>query len=69
MKPTGDGDAGILRIDFPGYGDDDGLESFSWETWLEKFDGEGLAFLYQSETEEGQTSRFNKLVRRDGKKG
>lgn len=53
--------AGILRIDFPGQGVDEGLEPISWEDFFGKFEEKELAFLYQ----EGE-SRFFKFVRRDG---
>lgn len=62
VKATGNArNPGILRIDFPGYGDDDALESTSWDTFFEAFEANGLAFLYQ----EGKNSRFNKFVSRD----
>ncbi|WP_128290695.1 hypothetical protein [Afifella aestuarii] len=57
----GDG-VGVLRIDF---GDaDEGLESITWETWFETFEGGNLALLVQNETAGGRTSRFNKIVHR-----
>ena len=58
----GDDDTGILRINFdePGGDDDSGLEEISWDEWLQAFDENGLAFLYQDEGD----SRFNKLVSR-----
>jgi hypothetical protein len=63
VEGTGSGDdPGILRIDFPG--DDDRLEEISWDEWLEAFDENELAFLYQDETADGGASRFNKLVSR-----
>lgn len=62
---TGDkGSPGVLRIDFPG-NDSGRLEEISWEEFFKKFDHEKLAFLYQDETADGQTSYFNKLVNRD----
>jgi hypothetical protein len=62
---TGDGDdAGILRIDFPGVGDEDSLEELSWDDFFEKFDEKNLAFLYQDETASGEESRFFKFVSR-----
>jgi hypothetical protein len=65
VKRTGGGDdPGILRIDFPGRGDDESLEEISWDEWLEKFDENGLAFVYQDETKESEESRFSKLVSR-----
>ena len=46
-------------------GDDgDALEPISWEEFFDEFDREGLAFLYQEKTADGQLSRFNKFVRR-----
>jgi hypothetical protein len=66
VRDTGsNGDPGILRIDFPGRGDDDALEPMSWEDWFDAFDENELAFLYQEETQEGGESRFSKLVSRD----
>jgi hypothetical protein len=66
VRETGsDGDPGILRIDFPGRGEDDALEPMSWEDWFDAFDENELAFLYQEETQEGGESRFSKLVSRD----
>ena len=56
--------AGVLRIDFPGGAGEDELEHVSWETWFEKFDAEGLAFLYQAQRSGGGGSTFFKLVRR-----
>ena len=58
------GEAGVLRIDFPGGAGEDDLEHVSWETWFEKFDDEGLAFLYQAQRSGGGGSTFVKLVRR-----
>src|SRR5579883_3395345 len=61
VKRTSQGDdAGILRIDFPGYSGEDTLEPIGWDEWFEKFDEAGLALLY----DEGD-SRFNKLVSRE----
>ncbi|WP_181305229.1 hypothetical protein [Rufibacter sp. XAAS-G3-1] len=60
VKGTGDGDeAGLLRINFPGYAEDN-LEDISWEEFFEKFEEKKLAFLYQDEKD----SRFSKLVSR-----
>jgi hypothetical protein len=58
-----DGEAGVLRIDFPGQGEDAKLRHISWDEFFEKFDGAGLCFVYQEKTSDGQTSRFGKLVR------
>jgi hypothetical protein len=54
----GDGDPGILRIDF---GDpDEGLEEISWDEWCRAFDENDLAFLHSPEP----GNRFNKLISR-----
>lgn len=60
-----DEDAGILRIDFPGYGGKESLEHISWDAFFAKFEEKQLAFLYQDELKSGETSRFFKFVRRD----
>ena len=63
---TGTGDApGILRIDFPGYGEDDALHEISWDDFFRKFDEKRLAFLYQDHLKDGSPSRFSKFVNRD----
>jgi len=59
-------EAGILRIDFPGFSGAGTLEEISWDEWFDKFDESNLAFLYQNRTANGQQSRFFKLVRRTG---
>jgi len=67
VKDTGKraGDAGVLRIDFPGYSGQDSLERMEWDQWFEAFDADGLAFLHQDELASGEPSRFNKLVSRE----
>jgi ferritin-like metal-binding protein YciE len=55
-------EAGLLRIDFPGYSGQGTLEHISWEEWFDKFDDNNLQFLYQDRTKDGKTSRFFKLV-------
>lgn len=57
-----DDDAGIIRIDFPGYSGGDTLEKISWEEWFEKFDESDLVFLYQETLADGGKSNFNKLI-------
>ena len=65
VKGTGsDGDPGILRIDYPGRGDDEALEEISWEEFFDAFEANNLAFVYQEETSEGEESRFSKFVSR-----
>jgi hypothetical protein len=69
-KPTsvrgteGSGDAGVLRIDFPGGAGEDQLEHISWDDWFAKFDEEKLAFLYQEQKADGSDSTFFRLVSR-----
>jgi hypothetical protein len=58
------GDPGVLRIDFPGGAGEDQLERISWDEWFQKFDDNGLAFLYQEEKASGEDSTFFKLVSR-----
>lgn len=58
----GDDDAGVLRIAFR---DDPSLQTIDWEEFFEKFEDEGLAFLYQEQTKDGKISRFFKLVERE----
>lgn len=65
VKGTEHGDdAGVLRIDFPGYSGAGTLEEISWDEFIEKFEEAKLAFLYQEETKGGQESRFCKFVSR-----
>ena len=65
VKGTGNGnDPGLLRVDYPGRGDDDALEEISWDDFFKGFEENGLAFLYQEETKDGEESRFSKLVNR-----
>jgi hypothetical protein len=63
-RTGGDGDPGILRLDFPGYSGEDELEEISWDEFFQKFEEEGLDFIYQDRTESGEVSNFNKLVNR-----
>lgn len=62
-------DAGLLRIDFPGFGEDDRFEEISWEEFFDKFEKNKLGFLHQDETSSGELSRFNNFVGRGGKGG
>ena len=59
--------AGVLRIDFPGRGAEEGFAELSWEEFFDKFEKEKLAFLYQEETKSGADSRFFKFVQRGAK--
>ena len=65
VEGTGGGkDAGVIRLDFPGY-EGDRLEEISWDEWFQKFDDNDLGLLIQDKTEDGKKSNFNKLVKRD----
>jgi hypothetical protein len=59
------GDAGVLRIDFPGGAGEEDLEPISWDEWFETFDKQGLALVYQERKADGEDSTFAKLVRRE----
>jgi hypothetical protein len=63
-RTESNGDPGILRIDFPGYSGQETLERMDWDSWFQAFEEDGLAFLHQDDTADGQESRFNKLVSR-----
>lgn len=68
VTDTKQGDAaGLLRVDFPGYSGEETLEEITWEEFFDKFDQEELEFLYQEETDQGESSRFCKFVRRTPK--
>jgi hypothetical protein len=61
----GDGDIGMLRLDFPGYSGEDRLQEISWDDWFAKFEERGLALLYQDTTARGEKSNFNKIIARE----
>jgi hypothetical protein len=63
VKGTGQGEAGVLRIDFEPERAE-GLELISWDAFFEKFDAEKLGFLHQDKTADGKVSRFHKFVDR-----
>ena len=68
VKNTGGkGDVGMIRLDFPGYSGADSLQEITWDEWFESFDENNLALLVQETTASGETSNFNKLVKRTGK--
>ena len=60
-----DDDAGIIRIDFPGYSGEGSLQEITWEEWFEKFDESDLVLLYQETLSSGEQSNFNKLISRE----
>jgi len=59
------GEAGILRLNFPGYGGQN-LEEIGWDEWFDKFDGNNLVFLYQEHKADGSMSNFFRLNRAEG---
>lgn len=52
---------GLLRINFPGYAEDN-LKNISWDEFFKIFDNNNLRFLYQEELKDGGKSRFFKFV-------
>ncbi len=65
IKGTGKGgEAGVLRIDFPGGAGEEKLEHISWDEFFNKFEENQLAMLYQERTAGGKESRFVKFVNR-----
>ena len=65
VESTENGDGGMLRIDFPDQEDDENLDDISWDEFFETFEDNDLAFLYQDETDDGDTSYFCKFVSRE----
>ena len=65
VKGTGNGDGGVLRIDFPGGASSDQFEHVDWDEWFRIFDESDLAALYQEEKASGEDSTFFKLVSRE----
>jgi len=66
VEDTESGGSGMLRIDFPDQdGEDEDLDDISWDEFFETFEENDLAFLYQDETSDGDTSYFSKLVSRE----
>lgn len=63
VKGTGK-EAGILRIDFPGYSGEESLKEITWDEFFRKFEESNLQFLYQEETSSGKQSRFCKFISR-----
>lgn len=65
---TGGGnDAGLIRIDFPGFSGEGSLERIEWDEWFQGFEANQLAFLHRDMSHGGgDLDRFNKLVSRTG---
>jgi ferritin-like metal-binding protein YciE len=58
-------DAGLIRIDFPGFSGEGSLERIEWEEWFEGFEENQLAFLHRDmDHGGGDLDRFNKLISR-----
>lgn len=64
VRGTGGKGSGVLRIDYPGYSGEETLEAIEWDEFFEGFEENNLAFLYQDETQDGELSRFSKLIER-----
>lgn len=64
VKGTGDKEGGLLRINFPGYAEDN-LEEISWDEFFKTFEDRKLALIYQEKTKDGKESHFSKFVNRD----
>jgi hypothetical protein len=64
VRGTGNGDGGVLRIDFPGGAGEESFEHVDWDEWFRVFDDRDLAFLYQEQKASGEDSTFFKLVNR-----
>jgi hypothetical protein len=64
-RTAGDGDAGLLRLEFPDRGDDDELAEVDWKAFFETFEDRSLAFVYQEKTSDGSTSRFSRFINRN----
>jgi len=64
VKGTDKKGGGLLRINFPGYAEDN-LEEISWDEFFETFEENKLALIIQNETKDGKESRFSKFVSRD----
>lgn len=64
-RTGGNGDPGMIRLDFPGFSGARSLAPISWDQWFRSFDDNNLALLVQDRTARGQPSNFNKLVSRE----
>ncbi|WP_297333512.1 hypothetical protein [Flavobacterium sp.] len=64
VESTGKNGGGLLRINFPGYTEDN-LNEISWYEFFKIFDDNDLQFLYQEGTKDGGESRFFKFVNKD----
>jgi hypothetical protein len=60
--------AGVLRLDFPGYGGGR-LQEISWDDWFRSFDERGLVFLFPEHKSDGSQSNFFRLDSPDREDG
>ena len=51
-------ETGALRVDVPGYAEQEFLDALSWEEFFRRFEAKGLAFVYDDE------GRFFQFVER-----
>ncbi|MEX2574541.1 MAG: hypothetical protein WD317_09600 [Balneolaceae bacterium] len=61
---SGDEETNLLRINFPGYSEEN-LKEIDWDKWFDVFDDNNLALVYQEKTKDGEDSNFNKIVSRE----
>jgi hypothetical protein len=54
------GEPGVLRFNFPGYGGDD-LKEIDRDEWFKPFDRRDLVFLFQEKKSDGHQSNFFRL--------
>ncbi len=59
---TGDGSAGILRIEFADSSEQNRLDEIEWSAFFKKLDDEQLGLLIQNQTDNGELSRFCRIV-------
>ncbi len=64
VESTAKNGGGLLRINFPGYAEDN-LKDITWDEFFEIFDKSDLEFLYQEELKDGSESRFFKFVNKE----
>ena len=67
VETTEKNGSALLRINFPGYAEDN-LKNISWGEFFQIFDDNDLEFLYQEQTKDGSESRFFKFVNKENAK-
>lgn len=53
-----DGRPGVLRFNFPGFGQGGRLKEIGWKDWFRSFDDRELVFLFQEHKRDGKQSNF-----------